>query len=347
MSKNVEINYKNEEESYEVLYPKTTGDMVQVSGSHEGNLNVVLDSLIAPELIISTVPNASVTATCDKGGVSGNADDNGSLVLRLPYYGNYTVVASLMGVSAQEEITVDTVKQYPITIMLTGLFNLLDWATINTLLSKGQTSLFNVGEVKTLILNGTAGSLSFNNTTAYATIISLDRNRSNEGNTNLHLQLALDSGNTKLLGNAVMNATATNNGGWGSCQMRTRECANLFNCLPSDLQAIVKTTTKYTSAGSESTSIVSSSDKIFLLSEFEILGYTSLSVSEEGNYQQQYSWYSNHGKIKYNSFGSEDTWWERSPYRSTSNRFCYVMDSGSPSYSPANNSQGVAPCLCI
>ena len=168
-----------------------------------------------------------------------------------------------------------------------------------------------------------------------------------QGNNKLHLQLALNSANNKLLGNAEMNATATNNGGWGSCQMRTRECADLLNCLPSDLQAVVKTTTKYTSAGGESTNIVSSSDKIFLLSEFEIFGTTNYSVSGEKDYQQQYSWYSNHSKVKYNSSDSKVSWWERSPYHSYSAGFCRVTADGYASDSAAHYSNGVAPCLCI
>ena len=347
MAKNIEINVKKEDGGYEVLYPKTTGDMVQVSGSYEGSLNVVLDNLIAPELIITTTPGASVTATCDKGGVTGNADNNGNLVLRLVYYGTYTVVASLMGVSAQKQITVDTVKQYPMTLMITGLFNSLSWANINTLLSQGQTSLFKVGDVKTLTLNGTGGTLRFSNTTAYATIIGINHNASREGNNKLHLQLALDSANTKLLGTAPMKASATNNGGWESCRIRTRECANLLNCLPSDLQAVVKTTTKYTSAGNQSTDIVSSSDKIFLLSEFEIFGATTFSVPGEKNYQQQYSWYSNHSKLKYSSSNSVTTWWERSPRQLSSTDFCVVHTSGEARYNAADGYCGVAPCLCI
>lgn len=346
MSKNIEMNYLTGS-GYEVLYPTTNSDVVQVNGIYSGTLTNVLDNLIFPELIITTAPGASITATSNEVGVNGNANDGGLCVLPLKEYGTYTVVASLKGVSAQQKITVDTVKQYSMNIKIPSLFGSLTWEEINTLLSQGQTSLFNVGDVKTLTLNGTAGTLSFNNTTAYATIIGINHNASREGSNKLHLQLALDSANTKLLGDAAINTTATNDGGWGSCQMRTRECVNLLNCLPSDLQAIVKTTTKYTSAGDRSTNIVSSSDKIFLLSEFEIFGDIFYSVFEEKNYQQQYSWYSNHDQIKYDSSGSLSYWWERSPYESDSRFFCSVSDSGGANYDNAYRSRGVAPCLCI
>ena len=347
MSKNIEMNYLTGS-GYEVLYPTTNSDVVQVNGLYSGTLTNVFDSLISPELIITTTPGASITATSNEVGVNGNANDDGLCVLPLKEYGTYTVVASLMGVSAQGRITVDTVKQYPMTLKLTELFGSMSWANINTLLSQGKTSLFNVGDVKTLTLNGTAGDLNFSNTTAYATIIGINHNASREGINKLHLQLALDSANTKTLGNAAMNATETNEGGWGSCQMRTRECANLLNCLPSDLQVVVKTTTKYTSAGDKNTSIVSSSDKIFLLSEFEIFGAITYSASGEKNYQQQYSWYSNHSKAKDDPFGSASWWWGRSPFWSSSSHFCSVIyDSGDASNAVAYAPCGVAPCLCI
>lgn len=353
MSKNVEINYKKEDGGYEALYPKTNGDMVEVGGKYTGSLNnalsminVEINSVTNPELIITTVPGASVTATCDGGGVSGNANDSGNLVLRLPYYGTYTVVASLMGVSAQEEIIVDTVKQYPITIMITGFFGVLSWANINTLLSQGRTSFFSVGDVKTLTLNGTAGNLNFSNTTAYATIIGINHNASIEGNNRLHLQLALDNKNTRLLGMAPMNPNATNSGGWALSQMRADVCDNLVNCLPNDLRVIVKDTIKYTSTGSQSTNILSISKKFFLLSEFEAFGQTVYSVPEEKNYQQQYAWYAKRDRIKYS--GSEAyAWWLRSPQQMNLYNFCQSASTGAEYYSRANNSYGVAPCFCI
>ena len=129
--------------------------------------------------------------------------------------------------------------------------------------------------------------------------------------------------------------------------MRNTILAQLFDCLPTDLQAVVKNTTKYTSAGNESTNIVSTSDRLFLLSEFEIFGNITYSVSGERNYQQRYSWYSNHSPIKYNSSNSAIDWWERSPYQPNSSTFCRVHDNGNASSNYASDSHGVAPCLCI
>ena len=353
MSKNVEINYKNEGGDYEVLYPKTTGDMVQVSGSHEGSLNVVLDSLLAPELVITTTPGASVTATCDKGGVSGNADDNGSLVLQLPYYGSYTVVASLLGLSKQEVVNIDAVKQYSVSIVMTNIFEELSWSSINTLLSQGNTTVFNIGDVKTFYLNGQINEdYSYNNTLAYATIIGINHNASREGNNRLHLQLALNNTNSIVVVANGMNRSPENNGGWTNCQVRTTICENIFNCLPNDFQNVIKSTTKYTSAGNNSSNIVSTSDKIFIPSEFEIHGQITQSVSGEASYQEQYEWYKTNSKLKNyrngsGGIGAVTTWWHRSPCTNTTYAFCCTDTLQRAVGNNANEKRGIAPCVCV
>ena len=303
-----------------------------------------------PTLTVTTLANASVTVSINTRTLTDTASSSGTITFNIPEYGTCNVTASIDGRQGTGSVEITQITGYNLSIFLMPTsFDLsnLTWAEISYWAGAGYATSFSVGDNKQISLNGSAGSLSFNNTTVYATIIGINHNSAREGNNRLHFQLALDSGNTRLLGNAQMNSSNTNNGGWASCRMRTRECANLINCLPSDLRAVVKTTTKYTSAGNKSNNIVSSSDKIFLLSEFEIFGTTTCSVSGERSYQQQYSWYTSHSKVKYTSSGSASDWWERSPYQSFSGGFCYVGDNGNAYGSNASYSDGVAPCLCI
>ena len=236
---------------------------------------------------------------------------------------------------------------------ITTWFNISTWDEINSMLQSGLTDRFNVGDTKGIILNGTAGSMSWFNQKAYVTIIGINHNSSREGSNRLHLQVALNDTNTQLLGEAQMNSTSTNVGGWGSSQMRTRECAQFLNCLPADLRAVVKDTTKWTSAGNRSSSVVSTTDKIFLLSEYEIFGTTSASTDNEKNYQARYKWYrldnTNQRRIKYqrNSLTNAQRWWERSPSQYDSACFCDIHDDGDGSYYDAKYSCGFAPCLCV
>ena len=408
MSKNVEINYKNEDGSYEALYPMVQyenvdgivlpeaivdtwdGAVVVASNGNKSSSGIaeegkaVLDlpgygnwnlsstygsftgagsinidtvkqyttsiTVNMPTLTVTTLPNASVTVSINTRTLTDTASSSGTITFNIPEYGTCNVTASIDGRQGTGSVEITQITGYNLSVFpMPTSFDLsnLTWAEISYWAGAGYATSFSVGDNKQINLNGSAGSLSFNNTTVYATIIGINHNSAREGNNRLHFQLALDSGNTRLLGNAQMNSLNTNNGGWTSCQMRTRECANLINCLPSDLRAVVKTTTKYTSAGNKSNNIVSSSDKIFLLSEFEIFGTTTYSVSGERRYQQQYSWYTSHSKVKYSSSGSAYHWWERSPYQSNSTYFCFVNSNGNAYDGDANLSLGVAPCLCI
>ena len=332
MAKSIEMNIKQDDGSYEVLYPITTFS------------SVIGGSLI--ELVVTGSEGTSLVATCNEKSVQGAIGSTGTAILGLDQYGEWTLTSSYNGITLSRTIQVDTVKQYFIDVNISS-FSDMSWEINSQLLEQGHTELYSVGEYKTFILNGVAGTMSFDNTQAYATIIGINHNSSREGNNRLHLQISLNNNNTMILGSERMNTTNTNNGGWGSSYMRNTILAQLFDCLPTDLQAVVKNTTKYTSAGNESTNIVSTSDRLFLLSEFEIFGNTTYSVSGERNYQQRYSWYSNHSPIKYNFSNSADYWWERSPYQSNSNQFCRVNSDGSARNDDPNYSRGVAPCLCI
>ena len=105
-----------------------------------------------------------------------------------------------------------------------------------------------------------------------------------------------------------------------------------------------KQVNKLSSAGSQSTTIKTTADKLFLLSEVEIFGSTSYSVSGEGT---QYAYYkAGNSKVK-NVSGSAYYWWERSPYASNSAAFCFVGSSGSADYISASNSFGVAFGFCV
>ena len=86
--------------------------------------------------------------------------------------------------------------------------------------------------------------------------------------------------------------------------------ATLLTKLPSALQNVIKAVNKLTSAGNQSATIQTTSDKLFLLSEVEIFGSTTYSKSGEGS---QYAYYkAGNSKVKKVN-GSASEWWERSP----------------------------------
>lgn len=141
-----------------------------------------------------------------------------------------------------------------------------------------------------------------------------------------------------------MNSSNTNNGGWNSCAMRNTHLPAILDLMPAEVQAAIREVQKRTSAGNKSSSIQTTNDKLFLLSEIEIFGSTTYSFAGEGT---QYAYYqAGNSKVK-NRSGSAYYWWERSPHSSASTRFCSVFSDGTANANSASSSRGVAFGFCF
>lgn len=234
--------------------------------------------------------------------------------------------------------------------------------------SGAAPQLWNVGDRIPVVLNGTVGAYTFSNYTAYAYIIGFDHNADIEGTNRVHFQFAFNAAsggahiafcdsnyNSSGTGDMFrMNSSNVNTGGWSNSYMRKTICGQFLSALPTDLQSVISACTKYTDntgGGSDTASYVTStSDKIFLPSEYEIQGARSYANSAEKNYQKQYDYYKNgNSKVMYNhnSTSSAVWWWLRSPYSSLSTPFCFVSADGSAGGANASFSYGFAPCFTI
>ena len=141
-----------------------------------------------------------------------------------------------------------------------------------------------------------------------------------------------------------MNSTNTNVGGWQNCAMRSTHLPAILNLMPAEVKAAIREVQKKSSAGSQSSSIQTTNDKLFLLSEIEIFGSATFSFAGEG---KQYAYYqAGNSKVK-NRSGSAYRWWERSPFSSNSSYFCRVGSGGAAGAITASNSLGVAFCFCF
>lgn len=146
-----------------------------------------------------------------------------------------------------------------------------------------------------------------------------------------------------------INGSSTNSGGWEGCVRRTW-CNNVYKkCLPTYIQNMMKQVKKLTSAGSRSSTIKTSNDYAFLLSEIEIFGSAAYSYAGEG---KQYQYFKNATANRYKKPRFDDSlvsghYWERSPYFGNESRFCHVDVIGNSHYNDASNSYGIVPCLCI
>ena len=280
--------------------------------------------------------------------------------------GTATITVS---VAAGTNHTVPSNKTCAVSCEFIPALNDCTWAQIKKISDAGlASSYFAVGDRKAVALNGTVGSLSLSGT-YYCYIIGINHNSAKEGANRIHFQFGktaasggtdicfVDSGynSNKTSGSWFnMNNSQSNSGGWNSSRMRTVICPAYKSAMPSDLQAVLKTVTKYsdnTGGGSNTASCVTATtDDIFLLAEWEVFGARRYANSSEQNYQAQYAYYSaGNSKVRYrhSSTGSTANWWLRSVRADNSTSFCYVSTSGSASCGGAYNSRGFAPAFCV
>lgn len=136
----------------------------------------------------------------------------------------------------------------------------------------------------------------------------------------------------------------TNIGGWTNCDMRNTHLPAILAKMPTEVQNGIREVNKLTSAGSQSATINSTADKLFLLSEIEIFGSVDNSFSGEGT---QYDYYkAGNNRVK-NLNGSASFWLERSPGRRSSETFCSITIGGFPDYSASSKRGGVAFGFCF
>lgn len=142
----------------------------------------------------------------------------------------------------------------------------------------------------------------------------------------------------------MMNGGSTNSGGWTSCDMRQTHLPAILALMPTEVQNGIQEVNKLTSEGYRSTTISTTADKLFLLSEIEIFGNITYSASGEGT---QYAYYkAGNSKVK-NYNGSANRWWQRSPYIGNYTSFCAVSNSGLADYISANDVYCVAFAFCF
>ena len=324
----------------------------------------------------------SFTATSPSGKqYNGSIVDGQWVITGLVEYGEYSVVAQ--GSAAYSDTVNVTVCQQYIFFTTNPILNDNTWEEISFIAQKGLGSSFwDVGDAKQITINATIGTKSYSNYQPWVYILGFNHNATYEGNNTIHFGcfqstqtysvnggIALDDSNYNSSTSTTlafhMNKTNTTSGGWQSSIMRqqvldsdassaTSGSSNSFlAALPSDLQAVLKQCTKYTSNVSNSSAqsaVTATQDWVFLLSEYEVQGSITYANTYEQNYQQQYQYYANgNSKIKYrqSATGKAAWWWNRSPHASGSSYFCIVDADGSANYSLASFSFGLAPGFCV
>ena len=283
------------------------------------------------KIIVTVASGATVTATKGSLSVSGSSV-NGTCTLVIPEAGTWSVTATLNGeTSATTNVSVK--DSYALTLnFLNDNFADNDWSDIIAACHSGSVpSTWVVGNSKTMTINGASYQVDIigKNHDTYTA----------GGKAPLTFQLHDCYADTK-----AMNGSNTNSGGWKNSAMRTTHLPAILALMPTEVQNGIREVNKLTSAGNKSSTINTTADKLFLLSEVEIFGSPSWSVAGEGT---QYDYYkAGNSKIKKRN-GSAAAWWDRSPYGGNSTYFCLVFSGGNTNISPASYSEAVAFGFCF
>ena len=295
-------------------------------------------SYFSATLKVTSDSGAVVTATNGTKTFSGTVPSSGVLSLTITASGTYTVTATKSGETTDPvsvAITTSGQTYFVECLFFNSVLSKNTWAQIAKASAAGKASqLWSVGDTKDI----TVGSETL-------TLVIMGFNHDDLASGG---KAGITFGMKNLMATTRrMNASNTNSGGFTGSEMYSWLQNTLLPTLPSDLQAVLKSVNKKTSAGSQSSTINTNSMKLFLFSEIEIFGSTTYSKAGEGS---QYSYFATAAnRIKYlsNGSGSASWWWERSPYGSGSNHFCAVNGDGNAYFGSANYASGVCFGFCV
>lgn len=141
-----------------------------------------------------------------------------------------------------------------------------------------------------------------------------------------------------------MNGNSTNLNGWKNSNMALTSLPAILSKMPVEVSSAIKEVSKLTSSKGGSSTIDTSTNKLFLLSEVEIFGSTTHSVRGEGS---QYDYYKQGNSTVKTLNGVAKQWWERSPYNGNDTSYCNVQDTGVPYNSLAGRGLGVSFAFCF
>lgn len=295
-------------------------------------------SYFSATLKVTSDSGATVTATNGTKTFSGTVPTSGVCSLTITASGTYTVTATKSGETTDPvSVAITTSGQtYSVEcLFFNSVLSKNTWAQIAKASAAGKASqLWAVGDTKDI----TVGSETL-------TLVIMGFNHddlASGGKAGITFGLKNLMASTR-----AMNSSNTNSGGFTGSAMYSWLQNTLLPTLPSDLQAVLKSVNKKTSAGSQSSTINTNSMKLFLFSEIEIFGSTTYSKAGEGS---QYSYFATAAnRIKYisNGSGSANSWWERSPCGSVSSYFCFVDSGGNANSNVANVTSGVCFGFCV
>lgn len=236
-------------------------------------------------------------------------------------------------------------------------FSTDSWATIQKAVQNNNTSVYNVGDTKSVTINGVDYRVRIANKT---TGDHCGDNDTEYSQTACGFVVEF----VDIITTMKIRDTNTNVSGYPATLVYDYLKNTLYSQLPSDLQTVVKTTRVISGDGSNDSTNFTTTDKLYLLSSEEVYG-----IDDGGNHfydtaygtSHQLEYYSNNGVTystnswsgrnldkavkQYNS--SNRWWWLRSTTSGNNPNFHLINSDGSWNKYFDNDSVGVAPAFRI
>lgn len=139
----------------------------------------------------------------------------------------------------------------------------------------------------------------------------------------------------------AMNTASSNSGGWEESEMRTTRLPAIFKTMPSEVQLGIREVNKLTGVGSV---IETTADKLFLLSQVEVLNSVPFSLTGEG---VCYEYYINGQNTVKGWSNAPKPWYNRSQQNGNTRAFCAISPEGVATTLDANYVRGLSFAFCF
>ena len=117
-----------------------------------------------------------------------------------------------------------------------------------------------------------------------------------------------------------------------------------LSLLPEEWRDVIKPVGKVTGTGGGSEEVVSTDEKLFLISQAEVCGDSTYTADGEG---EQYEYFKDAANVIKRRGGSAGSWWLRSPNVSNSYAFRYIASTGNVNNNGASTTYGVSFGFCV
>ena len=216
-------------------------------------------------------------------------------------------------------------------------FSTDSWATIQKAVQNNNTGVYNVGDTKSVTINGNNYMVRIaNKTTA--------QNCSDTNYSETACGFVVEF--QDIITTMKMRDTNTNVGGYPVTLVYDYLKNTLYGQLPSDLQAAIKPTRVISGHGSDDSTNFTTTDNLYLLSSVEVFG--SDSDDTAANTTTQLEYYNNSSNSKIKQYNSSNLWWWLRPASSSYNYYFRFIDNfGYLSGNNAYSTSGVSPAFRI